>query len=861
MMLEQAAFRTAPAAPENVVCAPNVRISLLTDRMVRFEWSADGKFEDRETLAVLNRDLGRVKFKTSHRDGKLVITTDSMTIELLPDGKKLSAENLNVTFELNGKKIVWTPDSTDDGNLLGTCRTLDGCDGDEKIFNWYTPEERREKLQLCKGFLSRSGWSVIDDSRNVAIKRINGNRKWVTARELGERQDLYLLAYGHAYADALHDAAEVFGSQPVPPRFALGYWYSRYWAYSDREIEQLVDGFDRAGIPIDVMVIDMDWHLEGWTGYTWDRRYFPDPNEFLAHLHRRGCKVTLNLHPADGVGRHEEQFEAMARAMGLDPEKVDRVPFDITDPKYMKNYFKLLHHPEEKRGVDFWWMDWQQGESTAIPGLDTLPWINHLHWVDMLGRRNRHRPLIFSRFGGVGAGRYVIGFSGDTVSNWDSLKFQPWFTATAANVLYGYWSHDLGGHMPGNIDPELYLRWIQFGMYSPIMRTHTTKNADAERRFWAYPEPFSSLMGDVVRRRYELVPYIYSEDRYALESGVSLCHPLYYEYPEEENAYTAKQEYMFGREMLLAPVVSPVNPESELAEAEIWLPEGEWYDVAAGSMLKGGRTISRKFMLKEVPVFVRPGTVIPEQRNCRRLNDRSYSNLVMTVYPGESGAYDLYEDDGITTDYLDGKFARIAMAHRKKEGVRTLSVVHREGTFAGFLRRRELEFHLVGVVPPEQVEVNGKNATFCYRFEDAKLPAWRYDGATATLMIRAGSVDLDEGVEVRVTYGVKDEFVAVDGLRGLFARLDRVAEIHNMFSTCHADGDRERLGQELDFASVRISRRPESFEKELAGLRAGLPELPKVIKAQTRVRSRSNAECRRLAKIAGNLLADCPKLS
>ena len=128
MMLEQAAFRTAPAAPENVVCAPNVRISLLTDRMVRFEWSADGKFEDRETLAVLNRDLGRVKFKTSHRDGKLVITTDSMTIELLPDGKKLSAENLNVTFELNGKKIVWTPDSTDDGNLLGTCRTLDCCE-------------------------------------------------------------------------------------------------------------------------------------------------------------------------------------------------------------------------------------------------------------------------------------------------------------------------------------------------------------------------------------------------------------------------------------------------------------------------------------------------------------------------------------------------------------------------------------------------------------------------------------------------------------------------------------------------------------------------------------------------------------
>ena len=106
------------------------------------------------------------------------------------------------------------------------------------------------------------------------------------------------------------------------------------------------------------------------------------------------------------------------------------------------------------------------------------------------------RALLFHRWGGLGNHRYQIGFSGDTISVWDSLAFQPYFTATAANVGYAYWSHDIGGHMPGAIDPELYLRWIQWGIFSPILRTHTTKNPEAERRIWAYPEPYSDLMRD-----------------------------------------------------------------------------------------------------------------------------------------------------------------------------------------------------------------------------------------------------------------------------------------------------------------------------------------------------------------------------
>ena len=125
-----------------------------------------------------------------------------------------------------------------------------------------------------------------------------------------------------------------------------------------------------------------------------------------------------------------------------------------------------------------------------MPGVNPTWWLNYVHFTDQ--QREGKRPLLFHRWGGLGNHRYQIGFSGDTISVWDSLAFQPWFTATAANVGYAYWSHDIGGHMPGAVDPELYTRWVQFGAFSPILRTHTTKNPDSERRIWAYPEPYSA---------------------------------------------------------------------------------------------------------------------------------------------------------------------------------------------------------------------------------------------------------------------------------------------------------------------------------------------------------------------------------
>jgi alpha-glucosidase len=828
MPATQCASTCNPAAtPENVLVCGNARFTLLTDRMVRMEWAAGGLFEDRATLAVVHRALPPVGHTAADEDGTLVLHTVGLTLRYTDNGAPFSAANLSVTFRLGADEVVWRPGSDAAGNLGATLRTLDGVRGGKKWVLKKNGKGAWAPVDLGQGFISRDGWALVDDSRSVVL---DGDLAWVEPRPGGDRQDWYLLAYGHDYPAALADAARVFGRQPLPPRFAFGYWWSRYWAYTDRELEELVRQFDSHDVPIDVMVIDMDWHLEGWTGYTWDRRYFPAPKEFLRWLKQRDLKITLNLHPADGVGKQEEQFPAMAEAMGLNPRKVDRVPFDITDPRYMDAYFRLLHHPQEADGVDFWWMDWQQGETTAMPGLDTLPWINQLHWRDMETNpvRAGQRPLIFSRFGGYGAGRYCVGFSGDTYSVWDSLQFQPYFTATAANVLYGYWSHDIGGHQPGAIEPELYARWLQFGIFSPILRTHTTKNPTAERRTWAYPEPYGEVMMAAIRRRYEMVPYIYTEARRAFDTGVSLCQPLYYAWPEADDAYRAKDQYLFGESLLVAPVLAPADEVDEMAAVKLWLPEGRWFDTARGAFEDGGRWITRRYLVSEVPVFVRPGAVVPGQPAPARLREGAYPALTVTAYPGGDGDYRLYEDDGVSPGYQTGACAWIPLRQRVTPASREVTVGAAEGMYDGFLRTRSLEIRLPGSVPPKAVRVGAQPLPWAYRLEDA---GWTYDGDTATIIIRLPQVDLGTGVTVSVDADPAVDATLADGLPGLFARLARVSYYNTIATSWLILHPQERLGIDLAQTGNRISHDPATFAAEITRTKRLLKELPKMLKA------------------------------
>ena len=728
------------ASAEAQVVVGNARFTVLTDRLIRMEWSASGTFEDHATLAIVNRNLPVPKFTSTRSGDGVTIRTSAVTLTY--KGGKFAEDNLSVSFKLNGKTVTWHPGMEDTGNLMGTARTLDGCTGPDHINN-------NDPMEL--GVLSRDGWAVVDESsRHIFVPDDSDWGEWVSVRPEGEVQDLYMFAYGHDYKAALSDFTKVAGKIPMPPKFVFGYWWSRYWAYSDEEFLALGKEFRDRRIPIDVMVIHLDWHQTwqstsrrlrrdevgqnvGWTGYSWNRDLFNDPEAFLAELHDElHLKTSLNLHPASGIVQREDAYPAfvadyLSRTDDYDgPEGYiykggeqqangniakkgyhAPVPFRMDQVAWADAYFNSVLHPLEKQGVDFWWLDWQQyKESNYVPGLSNTFWLNHTFFNDKVRRNldkpaeDSERPMIYHRWGGLGSHRYQLGFSGDTNIRWEVLGYLPYFTATASNVGYGYWGHDLGGHMQrGQIptDPELYTRWLQYGVFSPLFKTHCTSSAIIERRFWAFEDHYQ-YMRDAVELRYALSPYIYDMARKAYDTGVSICRPMYYEYPETENAYTWKEQYFFGDNILAATVCEPLDSLSGKAGRSVWLPAGnDWYDMAHKQMLKGGQTRNLQYTIGEICWFVKAGAIIPlAAEGIQNLQEKSDA-LRIYIAPGAGkSTYTHYEDDEVSQAYPDSYATTLITKTATGSGC-TVDIAARQGSYKGMIADRDLTIVLGGL--------------------------------------------------------------------------------------------------------------------------------------------------------------------
>lgn len=648
-------FRTRPVAhPDAIVSGDNYRFTVLTDGLLRFEWAEDGQFEDRASTFAINRELAIPDFYVWDRGDLLEVVTKRFHV--VYDKKKFSATGF--VIQLKGSVAAKWTYGQQLSNLGGTTRTLDGADG------------RRD---LGPGVLSREGIAVLDDTKSMLFDS-NG---WIAPRKSGDRTDSYIFLYGHDYRDALRAYYAVSGSQPLLPRFAMGNWWSRYHRYDEKEYYALHDHFDRDDVPMNVAVVDMDWHLvrpgeeipegqNGWTGYTWNKKLFPDPDQFLRNLHERGMKVTLNLHPADGIRHWEEQYPEVAKFVGIDPATKKTIEFDCTDKKFMDAYFDIVHHQHEERGVDFWWIDWQQGQGSKIPGIDPLWVLNHLHFLDI--GRGTQRPLIFSRFGGPGAQRYQIGFSGDAIITWNSLDFQPEFTATASNIGYGWWSNDIGGHTHGYKDDELYTRWVQLGCWSPILRLHSDNNPFNTREPWAFTDEACGIVEDTLRLRHRLIPYLYTMNARSAMNDEPIVTPMYWDYAEHDEAYQVPNEYRFGSELIVAPITQPRDKITHLGAIKMWFPPNRYADIFTGMVYDGDRKYQLHRPLHQTPVLAPEGAIVPLDAAWRpKSGSPNPEAIEILLVVGADGSFDLLEDDGTGSYVNDGGFQIIESGNSSAE--------------------------------------------------------------------------------------------------------------------------------------------------------------------------------------------------
>ena len=654
---------TKPKTPkQNVFFFNNFRISVLKEGLVRIEKDSKNKFNDEPTQLAWFRDFSFSNFKVV--SDKKCLKIEFREYELVFNG---DIDSSYILYKRNKIKI----DNSE--NLMGTYGTVDGMNGDKII-------DGGGNRQIGYGVCSKNGVAVIDDSNSYCF-----DENLEFSHKNNDEQDMYIFFYPNNYQGAVKALFDLAGYPPLLPKYAFGNWWSRYHAYSSEEYLYLMEQFRKENIPFTVATIDMDWHYSnwangcdfftniempkeefiqentgkfiieswnngpwsiGWTGFTWNKKLFPDYKATLKELRDKGLHVTLNLHPADGIAFYEDCYEPLKKKLNLSYKEKETIPFDLTDKAFKEAFFNDVLGGYQKDGVDFWWVDWQQGENSKLPGLSPMWLCNHYFCLEN-GKFN-DKPLILSRFAGVGSHRYPLGFSGDSHQTYDSLKYLIKTTSMASNVGFTYWSHDIGGHMHGYKDGEQFLKFIQFGIFSPINRLHCSCEEMFDKNPLLFLKGNRDIIKHFLRLRHQMIPYLYSFTFETNEHGYPLCKPLYYNHPNDELSFKyANKEYFFANDILIRPFSEPAN-ENGLNKVDMYFPEGEYYDLFYGYHYKGDEEVIIYRENESVPAFIKKGAffVLDARNTGNDIDEPQELNVITSIGNGE---YIFHEDSGVTT--------------------------------------------------------------------------------------------------------------------------------------------------------------------------------------------------------------------
>ena len=583
------------------------------------------------------------------------------------------------------------PDNLDKGSWLRLA-AADHNDGRimERFFNRY-----KEARKFCPGVLSRSGYYFLNDSNSAVMDEDD----FPIERDRPGCQDWYFFAYGDDYKQALGDFRTLAGPAPLPPHHSLGIMFSRWPAFSKEEIEELHDGFEQNGYPLSVLIMDMEWHEFGWGHWDFNTDLIPDPDEFFEWCHDHELAVAFNDHPLDvrsddshfdeyleQADTHDKIHDITYGDLNGEPQTLPAVPVDITSKRENTAFREVCHQHILDAGLDFWWNDGSRGKMSHTCG-QLVANKSFYEEVEDEGRRG----MLLARYGGLGSHRYGGFFTGDTASCYEVLRLQCEFNVRASHVGLNYVSHDIGGFMTGGgkterIDPQLYCRWLQFGVFNPVLRFHCAPNAGS-RRPWDYDDDCGGACRHWLRVRHSLLPYLNTANHTCYETGIPVVRGMFIEEPGREDAYRYDQFY-FGPDMLVAPVLSKKNRRS------VYLPDGRWWEFESDRWHHGNATITRDVPVEHIPVYVRAGSILPRQNPDDNVHAAHIDPLILDVYGGADGEAELREDDGQSPAYKDGDYRNTHFGLEDGEDKLRLTIHPAEGQNFGDKRDIRVRFHV-----------------------------------------------------------------------------------------------------------------------------------------------------------------------
>jgi Glycosyl hydrolases family 31/Domain of unknown function (DUF5110)/NPCBM-associated, NEW3 domain of alpha-galactosidase/Carbohydrate binding module (family 6)/IPT/TIG domain len=593
------------------------------------------------------------------------------------------------------------------------------------------------------GLLDRAGYRLLDDTPS-AEWTTDG---WVRPRQAGgDVQDGYLFVYGQDYQRALQDLARLTGPAPLLPESLFGVWFSRYYPYTAADYENsLIPAFKANHVPLDTLSVDTDWKAPNqWDGWEWNPALFPDPQAFLDFARSQGINVTLNVHSSISTSDPKlAQAESIA-GNALADYTCFSGPCKVWDwsqvPQAESNF--ALQQPFEAQGAAFWWLDWCcDGSTVSMPGLTPDDWIDHLYAQEMANKGERgfgfgrigtsfQNPDVVYPAGPWSARTSALPFTGDTWGTWNTLAFQAQLSPGTATIGEPYLSNDIGsflGPPPGSPqdDPDLYARWAQLGTFQPLLRLHSSHG---NRLPWDYPQPASNVAASFLRLREALVPYTYTLAAQAAATGLPITRPLYLDYPGQADAYAYPGEYLYGPDMLVAPVTTPGNVATET----VWFPPGRWVDWFTGATFDGPSKQTLTVPLDRMPVFVRAGGIVPEQPSALNVAAAAGQPLTVRVFSGASGQFSLYSDAGTGLGYTHGQATLTRITSQSAAASSAVTIGPAIGRYPGEPGSRAFTLQLDGLSQPRQVSLDGQVLP---KVSPGGSDGWWYDASAQTVNV------------------------------------------------------------------------------------------------------------------------------
>ena len=617
--------KRAVANKKNIIQGEKFRFTVLTERLIRLEYNDNGIFIDDPTEQVLYRDLKTPEFHSNEDSNYVVITTKYFKLTYIKGrsflgGKADPAANLKV--ELLNTDRFWYY-------------------GHPEVRNFGIPNSSLAEGGLKgKGLYSAEGMASIDDTNSLIF-----NEDGTVSKNTELRVDTYLFMYNKDFEEALKDYYQITGFPALPPRYALGNWWSSNNDYDDLSLKTLVDNFERNEIPLSILVLDKDWHKRLKikdkhlrTGFTFNEKYFKNPKAMIDYLHNKNIRLGLSIDPTSGLYNIDTYYNDALKY--LEADKDGKIPFNVLNPKFVDVYLKMFIHPLDALGVDFYWLDLENNQN-----IQNLTLLKHYQFYDMQ-RDFKRRPMLLSEGTSLAPHRYPVLYSGKTKVGWDTLRKIPFYNNNSFNNGAPFWAHDISGYFKGTEDNELYLRSIQLGVFSPILKFGVDKGPYYKREPWRWDIKTYTIAKDYLNLRHKLIPYIYSEAYKYHKFGDSLIKPLYYQIPSFYDDVLYRNEYFFGSSLLIAPIITKKDEVMNRVVHNFYLPEGTWYDYVTGKKFPGKKSYISFFRDEDYPVFAKSGAIIPLSNN-QNINDTTPpTDMEINIFPGRSNSYTLFEDDG-----------------------------------------------------------------------------------------------------------------------------------------------------------------------------------------------------------------------